>query len=225
MIDYKKVLENNIDPGYAKFHQKLVPGVDHITGVRVPVIKKLAKEMAKQEGREFLQEKSFFTYEERMLHGLVIGHLNLPFEEVVPYIVDFISYIDNWAICDSFCAGLKIARKHKEEMLPLISGYACSSLEFEARFAAVMLMNYYLEPFYMDRVFEIFAKMKQEGYYAKMAIAWGVSAAFLKDRDKTLAFLASDRLETWTHNKALQKIRESDRVSKQDKIIVNEMKK
>lgn len=224
-MDYKEVLKNNIDPGYKAFHEKLVPGIENITGVRVPVMKKLAKEIAKQDGPGFLKDKSFDTYEEKMLHGLVIGHLNLPFQEVLVYIVDFIPFIDNWAVCDSFCSGLKITRANKEEMFEILRGYACSTKEYEARFAVVMLMDYYLEPCYLDQVFQIFSEVRQEGYYVKMAIAWGVSVAFVKDREKTLDFLGRDGLKPWTHNKALQKIRESNRVSKQDKIDVLAMKK
>ncbi|MBK5246658.1 MAG: DNA alkylation repair protein [Peptostreptococcaceae bacterium] len=224
MVEYKRILEENIDAEYKAFHEKLVPGVQNIRGVRSPIIKQLAKEIVKQDYDCFLEERSFDNYEEKMLYGIVIGNLKLPFEQVAKHIIEFVPIIDNWAVCDSFCASLKITVKNKQEMWRLLERYFNSKEEYEIRFAVVMLMDYYIEPVYIDEVLAVLAKIKHNGYYVKMAIAWAISSAFVKEKEKTLKFICSDNLESWTRNKSLQKIRESYRVSKEDKLSLNQMK-
>src|SRR5665648_80657 len=224
MINYKKILEENIDSGYKAFHEKLVPGVHNVRGVRSPIIKQLAKEIAKEDYDYFLEERSFEYYEEKMLYGLVIGNLKLPFEEVARHIIEFVPVIDNWAVCDSFCASLKITMKNKESMWRVLERYFNSNEEYELRFAVVMLMDYYMEPLYIDSVLAVLAGVNYNGYYVKMAVAWPVSSAFVKEREKTLEFISSDSLDSWTRNKSLQKIRESYRVSKEDKLLLKKMR-
>jgi len=225
MINYKKILEENIDIRYKAFHEKLVPGVNNVRGVRSPIIKQIAKEIANDDYELFLKEKSFDNYEEKMLYGLVIGNLKLPFEQLEEYIIEFVPVIDNWAVCDSFCSSLKITIKNKEGMWKLIEKYFDSKEEYELRFAIVMLMDYYIEPIYIDKVLDVLAGIHHNGYYVKMAISWAISSAFVKERGKTLTFISTDSLDNWTHNKALQKIRESYRVSKEDKLLLKQMKK
>ncbi len=225
MINYKKILADNKDAGYKAFHEKLVPGVQNIQGVRIPIIRKIAKELVKEGDDSFFEQRSFDYYEEKMLYGFVIGNLKLPFDQVAKHIIEFVPFIDNWAVCDSFCSSLKITVKNKDKMWRLLDRYFNSNEEYEIRFAVVMLMDYYLEPLYIDEVLTVLANINQEGYYVKMAIAWAVSSAFVKQREKTFQFLCSDSLDPWTHNKALQKIRESYRVSKEDKLMLLKMKK
>lgn len=225
MIDYKKILEENVDTEYKAFHEKLVPGAHNVRGVRSPIIKQLAKEIVKEDYNCFLEERSFDYYEEKMLYGLVLGNLKLPFEQVAKHIIEFVPAIDNWAVCDSFCSSLKITIKNKEKMWSLLERYFNSKEEYELRFAVVMLMDYYLNPLYIDKVLTVLANVNHNGYYVKMAVAWAVSSAFVKEREKTLKFLCSDSMDRWTHNKSLQKIRESYRVSKDDKLLLMKMKK
>ncbi|MBK5261336.1 MAG: DNA alkylation repair protein [Peptostreptococcaceae bacterium] len=224
MINYKKILDDNIDTGYKLFHEKLVPGAQNVRGVRSPIIKQLAKEIAKEDCYCFLEERSFEYYEEKMLYGLVIGNLKLPFEKVARHIIEFVPAIDNWAVCDSFCSSLKITIKNKEAMWRLLERYFDSKEEYELRFAVVMLMDYYLEPLYIDNVLAVLAGVNHNGYYVKMAVAWAVSSAFVKEREKTLEFIRSESLDGWTRNKSLQKIRESYRVSKEDKLLLKQMR-
>ena len=129
MINYKKILEDNIDNGYKAFYEKLVPGVNNVRGVRSPIIKQIAKKIAKEDYDYFLEERSFEYYEEKMLYGLVIGNLKLPFEEVARHIIEFVPVIDNWAVCDCFCASLKITIKNKDAMWRLLERYFNSNEE------------------------------------------------------------------------------------------------
>jgi 3-methyladenine DNA glycosylase AlkD len=227
-MEYCEILEfihSNIDPKYKAFHQKLIPEVTNFLGVRTPAVKKLAKELACGDSRAYINSAKADTYEEAMLWGLVIGHIKADFDEVVGYIKVFVPYIDNWAVCDSFCASLKITNKNKVAMLELIKGYLCSEHEFELRFAIVMLMDYYVEPAYIDEVLDIYDRIKHQGYYVKMGVAWALSVCYVKFADKTMRYLRDNHLDTFTCNKALQKIVESNRVSDDSKRIIRQMKR
>lgn len=86
-------------------------------------------------------------------------------------------------------------------------------------------MNYYLEPQYIDEVLAVFNSIHHEGYYVKMALAWGISVAYVKEKEKTMLFLRDNSLDDWTYNKALQKIIESKRVSAAEKEEIRSMKR
>ena len=93
--------------------------------------------------------------------------------------------INNWAVCDTFCAGLKITKKHKEEMFEFLQKYLKSHKEFEIRFGVVMLLDYYIEEKYLNQLFEIFDSIENKEYYVQMAIAWAISICLIKFYDKT----------------------------------------
>ncbi len=110
-------------------------------------------------------------------------------------------------------------------MYEFLQSYLVSDREYELRFAAVVLMQYYITEDYIDTVLDWYGKICVDAYYVKMAVAWGLSVCFVKFRDKTLAFLQNCDIDRFTYNKAIQKIRESYRVSEEDKEMLKEMKK
>ena len=224
--EIKKYLRDNADPAYGEFHRRLVPGTDDIIGVRLPVIRALAKEIAKGDWRGYLAAGTIDTYEEKMLRGLVIGQARVSFEELEPHIRAFVPLIDNWAVCDCFNSGLKITKKNKAAMWRLINDYLNSEKEFELRFAVVMMMEYYLDgDEYIDEILSIYDSVRSDGYYVKMGVAWGLSFCFIKHRDKTLEYFRGNSLDKWTHNRAIQKTRESFRVTPEDKELLKTLKK
>ncbi len=109
---------------YQKFSSRLLPGTKNILGVRLPYLRKIAKQIAKQEGLSYFDHASDSSFEELMLQGMVIGYLQqYPIEEILSLIANFVPKIDNWSTCDSFCTGLKIAKQYKKRygnLLPLI---------------------------------------------------------------------------------------------------------
>lgn len=215
------------DAKYKEFHSGLVPGNDTIIGVRVPVLRAYAKELLKEEKAERLLEIiADGYYEEIMLQGMVIGLQPKPdYETVMQQVREFVPKIDNWAVCDIFCGGLKIAGKHKEELRPVLEEYLESGKEFERRFAVVMLLDYYIEETYLDWMFEHFDRMNREGYYVQMAVAWAVSVCLVKAYEKTCAWLAHCQLDDFTYNKALQKACESYRLDGQQKDALRKKKR
>ncbi|MCY6959907.1 DNA alkylation repair protein [Clostridium brassicae] len=213
------------DEEYKNFQSKLCPGNDNIVGVRVPVLRKLAKQIAKGNWREYMSTAEDKYYEEVMLQGMVLGHVKADIEEILNYVKNFIPKINNWAVCDSFCTGLKFTKRNMERVWDFIQPYLSSSEEFQIRFAVVMLLDFYIEENYIDRVLKLLDETKHEGYYVKMAVAWAISICYVKFPEKTMKYLKNNTLDDFTYNKALQKIIESLRVDKQTKMLIRSMKR
>ncbi|WP_455539945.1 DNA alkylation repair protein [Terrisporobacter sp.] len=222
--EIRKELFNLSDTKYRDFHKGLCPGVENILGVRLPLLRKIAKDLARCDYVNYLNNKDVKYYEETMIRGLIIGYINVDNNTRFDYIKNFIPYINNWAICDSFCNNLKFTKKNKNEVWNFLMPYISSSNEFELRFAVVMILNYFITEEYIDDVLNIFNNIHHEGYYVKMAVAWAISFAYIYFPDKTLDFLKNNNLDKFTYNKSLQKIIESNRVNKEDKDLIRSMK-
>lgn len=221
----REQLNELADEKYRLFSSSLTPGADHILGVRLPVLRKIAKTLAKGDFRHYLREASDETFEEIMLQGMVIGYCKAGLEEKFKLIADFVPLINNWAVCDSFCNGLKIVKDFREEFWNFLQQYLNSEKEYEIRFGVVMLLNYYITPEYALPAFAQFNKIKHEGYYAKMAVAWAVSLYYISFPEITEAYLKNNELDDFTYNKAIQKITESLRVDPNTKNMLKSMKR
>lgn len=214
------------DEQFQKFHKNLCPGTEKIIGIKIPVIKQYAKELLKTNSFEYLIKNiDNEYYEEKMLQAVLIGQAKEEFEVIINYVEEFIPKIDNWAVCDTFCAGLKITKKHKEEMWKIIKKYIKSDKEFEIRFAVVMILDFYIEEKYLSEIFGILDNIKTEYYYARMAIAWAISICLIKYYDETVKYLYTCNLDKFTYNKAIQKGIESYRIKEENKQELKKMKK
>lgn len=213
------------DSKYKSFHSGLVPGADNIIGVTVPKLRCLAKETAKGDYKGYLSVAAYTTYEETMLKGMVIANCKCTVKERLQYTKEFVPHINNWAVCDVFCAALKEAKKEQSIYRSFIDTYLKSNKEFYLRFAIVMLMDYFINDDYIDNTLKVLEGVHHDGYYVKMAAAWALSVCFVKYRDKTLKLLESNKIDDVTFNKTLQKCRESRRVSSSDKEMLNKMKR
>lgn len=211
---------------YQAFHQKLVPNVDSIIGIPVPVLRKVAKDLKKSDVRQFLQVMEHKYYEENMLHGFVVAELcknsKISLEERLQYIREFLPFIDNWAVCDSFCCSIKIVKKYPQEFLRLIEEVILQEKEYYRRFAFVLLMNYYINKQNMPMIFLYCIKYNMDQYYVQMAVAWLLSMCYVKEKEETLAYLYKNELDAFTYRKTISKILESNQVSKEEKQWVRE---
>lgn len=223
----KEKLLELADLKYKEFHSGLCPGIGNIIGIRVPVLRNYAKELAKNyEIEELLKQIDNEYYEEIMLQGMLIGLEKENFEIIQKHIETFVPKIDNWAICDVFCAGLKVTKKHKKEMWQFIQKYLKSKQEFELRFAIVMILDFFIEEDYLEKDLKIFDTISSQAYYVQMAIAWAISICLIKFYDETVQYLKTTiALEDFTYNKALQKARESYRITDQQKEELKKMKR
>ena len=225
-MDILERLEKEADKNYQKFSSSLLPNINNVLGVRLPILRKLAKEIVKENKfKSFLSEKKHKYMEEYMLKGMVIGLLKDPVEEIINYIRLFVPQIDNWAVCDSFCNSLKFTKNNLEKVWDFLQPYFESSSEYEIRFAYVMLLNYYLNDEYIDKVLFLIDKFKDDRYYAKMGVAWLVSICYIKYPLKTEQYLKNSKLDEWTYNKSIQKICESIKVEKNIKMKLKKLKK
>lgn len=213
------------DKEYQQFHSKLLPGIDNIIGVRMPDLRELAKELAKEDWRGYLLTARDEYYEEIMLQGLVIGYAKGDIEEILHHVTAFVPKINNWAVCDCCSNSLKITQKQRERVWEFLQPYFHSPKEYELRFGIVMLLSFYITAEYIDRVLLLCDGAKHEGYYVKMAVAWAISICFIKFPEKTMIYLKENTLDDFTYHKALQKITESFRVDKEAKIIIRSMKR
>lgn len=215
-----------IDEKYKKFHAGLCPGVNNILGIRVPVLRKLAKQIAKEQGKTFLENTKSDYYEEIMLEGLVLGYCKLSFEEFIFYLNKFFPKIDNWAVCDVCTSSFKIIEKNKEQMWTLLGQYLQQKEEFIIRFAIVALLDFYITEEYITKVLQRLDSIQHtEAYYVKMAIAWTISICFIKFPEETMPLLKTNHLDEFTYQKALQKIVESYRIDEETKQQIRKMKK
>lgn len=213
------------DLKYKEFHSSLCPNVDKIIGVRVPELRKMAKEVAAQNYESFFEQVKDEYYEELVLQGLVIGYAKISIEETFKYLKIFVPKINSWAVCDTTCSNLKITKKHMNEMWEFLEQYINSDKEYEIRFALVMYLNYYLTDEYIDEILQKIDKIANKEYYVQMAIAWLISFAYIKQKEKIEKYLLKNNLDVFTQNKSIQKICESYRVSKEDKEKLKQYKK
>lgn len=222
--EIRKQLLSFQDLKYQQFHSNLCPGINNIIGVRIPKIRTIAKEILQKDYYQYLEEVDNKYYEETMIEGLIIATSKMPLNSKLSYLKKFVPKIDNWAICDTVCSSFKF----KEDGLPLvwnfIISYQNSKKEFELRFMIIMMMDYFLVDSYFEQVLMTVDFIKTDYYYTNMAIAWLISVAFIKNKEKTITYLNNNNLSNFTYQKALQKIMESKRVTELDKIMIRKMK-
>lgn len=226
-LNIREKLESLAEPDFQQFMTKLIPNIDpkRIVGVRLPILRNMAKQIAKEDWKYYLEKYSAESYEEVMLQGMIIGYIEEDIGEILRQIERFLSQIDNWSTCDSFCAGLKQTRKYPEEMWNFISKYFYDQRTYFVRFSIVMIIFYYIDEEHIEKVFAYFDKIFHTDYYVKMAVAWAVSICFIKMPERTMVYLKKNRLDDFTYHKALQKIRESQKVKKETKEKIKEMKR
>ncbi len=223
-IEIRNELISLSEENFQVFSASLIPKCNNIIGVRIPIIRKLAKRIIKEEPIKYLDEDDEIYFEETMLKGLIIGNIEINIDELINQITLFIPKITNWSLCDSFCNELKVVKQHKELFYNYIKKYYKSNEPYEIRFAVVILLFYYIEKDYLKDIFKIMNSIKNDDYYVQMAIAWCISMCYVKYPIETMEYLKDNKLDKFTYNKSLQKIIESLKVSKEDKERIKLMK-
>ncbi|WP_295937150.1 DNA alkylation repair protein [uncultured Alistipes sp.] len=208
---------------YKKFNAALIPGVDNILGIRLPMLRAMAKEIAGGDWRAYLATAEDLYHEERLLQGLVISCVRCDMAEKLEHVARFVPKIDNWAICDSFCWRLRPAERRP--MWEFIQPYFHSQAEYDVRFAVVMAMGNFVDEEHLEEFLKLLDGIRHEAYYVRMGVAWAVSVCYIKFPERTHAWLMECSMDDWTYNKSLQKIIESYRVSDAAKQQIRAMKR
>ena len=212
------------------FNSKLLPGVTRILGVRLPAMRKLAKKTAKGDFRSYLEEAhekitADSIHEEIMMQGLVIGYAKMERDEYRKYLDEFVPKISNWSVCDSCVNDFKFMRNDPEYWFDYLKIYRDSKEEFELRFMIVAMMNHFVDEDHIDEILSICNEIHHDGYYVKMAVAWTLQVCYVKFPEKTSRLLENNGMDDFTHNKAIQKIRESYQVSREEKEELGRLKR
>ncbi len=204
--EIKLKMQQAQDRANAEHFAKTSPDVKNITGVRIPYMRKLAKEIAKGDTKYFLDNYNIETHEEFLLKGIVILSSKFSLEEKFAYLEKYVPEIYDWSGCDVLVSTLKCKDDELHLVYDFIMKYRYSKNEYETRFMIVMLFNFLRED-YLDKIKEILETENFDKYYTQMAAAWLISVMFIKYRDYTLSYLNNNSLDDFTYNKALQKIR------------------
>ena len=199
------------DIKYQQFVSNLLPNVNNIIGVKIPILRKLSKKYT-------LEDLTDDTFEEIMLQGFIIGN-EKDINKVLEQLEIFIPKINNWSLCDSTVSSLKITKKNQEIMFNFIIKYVNGS-EFKKRFLLVMLLNYYLDDNYINKVIDIILSIKITGYYDMMALSWLISKMYINYKNEVIEIFKNKNISDEVANKSISKINDSYQIKSEDKSIL-----
>ena len=197
------------DEGYRQFQTPLLPSVapECIIGVRTPVLRKLAKELAgTAEAEAFLRDLPHAYYEENNLHAFLIER-ETDFKTCINKLNNFLPYVNNWATCDGMKP--KVLKTKPQELLEQIKIWLKSKNTYTVRYAINLLMSYYLDDDFSPGHLLLVANIKSEEYYINMMRAWFFATALAKQYDEAVKFIKTYILKPWVHNKTIQKALEN----------------
>ena len=212
------------DLKYRDFHSKLMPTVckDKIIGVRVPQLRKFAKELNKSELKaDFLKTLPHEYYEEDNLHAFLIEQIK-DFDECISALDNFLLFIDNWATCDMMTP--KILGENPDLLYDKIKEWAKSEHTYTVRFAVVTLMKFFMNERLDEKHLTLLLSIKSDEYYINMAIAWYLATALSSRWDLVIPYIENKKFDKWLHNKAIQKAIESYRITKKQKEYLKTLK-
>lgn len=226
--DYKefiKYLKSIQDIKYKEFHSSLVLNSKYeMIGIRVPIMRDIAKKIANNDIEGFLRYAQDKYYEEVMIQGLVISHIKDE-EKFYKHFQNYVSKIDNWALCDSFCSSIKIVRKYEEKYFKEAIKMSLNKTEFTSRVGLVMILNHFINKGNLNDIFDTLNKIQSDKFYINMAEAWLLCEMYIKYPKETKDFLKKNSLNKFTQNKAISKIHDSYRVSMEEKELLNKFRK
>lgn len=224
MDSIKEKLFKLQDKKYQELQSKIIPNIDSSTiiGVRTPEIKKLAKEVVKGDYKPFLEELPHKYYDENQLHAFIISEIK-DYDECIKYINKFLPYIDNWATCDTLIP--KVFKKNPDKLIIEVKKWIKSKDTYNIRYGIGTLMRFYLNDEFKEEYLKLVSKIKSDEYYVNMMIAWYYATALAKQYDKTIKYIENNKLNTWVHNKTIQKAIESYRITDKQKDYLRKYKR
>ena len=223
MTDIQKHLLSLQDQKYRDFTLPLIPNVDEKTfiGVRLPLIKKYAKELSEAEKKEFLSSLPHVYHEENLLHAFILSNIK-DYDEFIKEVDSFLPYVTNWSVSDAICN--KHLNKYKNKLIKEIYKWLKSDEIYRVRYAVKCLMNYYLNEDFKEEHIDKVKEVKLDDYYVKMMIAWYLATGLAKNYNSFIKPIEDKSFDSFTHNKAIQKAIESYRVSEEHKEYLKKFK-
>ena len=232
MLTRKEIIMNTIekrlfklqDKKYREMQVRIIPNIDsnRIIGVRTPELKNIAKELFNENNYlSFLNELPHKYFEENQIHSFIISKIK-DYDECINEINEFLPYVDNWATCDQMSP--KVFKKHHDKLIIEIKKWIKSKDTYTIRFAIGMLMQHYLDEDFKDEYLKIVSKVKSNEYYINMMKSWYFATALAKQYNKTIPYIENNKLDTWVHNKTIQKAIESYRITNTQKDYLKTLK-
>ena len=216
------LLENR-DEKYRSFTLPLIPNIDEKTviGVRLPIIKKYAKDLDQKSREYFLKSLPHKYHEENLLHAFILSNIK-DYDEFLKHADAFLPYITNWSVCDTICN--KHLNKYKDKLIKVVYEWLKSSEVYRVRYAIKCLMNYYLGDDFKEEHLLRVQEVKSDDYYVMMMIAWYLATGLAKNYESFVKAIVEKRFGKAAHNKAIQKAIESYRVSDEHKEYLKNLK-
>lgn len=212
------------DTKYQEFQCRLIPNIpeESIIGVRTPVLRGMAKELAKREDvEEFLSVLPHRYFEENQLHGFILSGMK-DMGQCMERLERFLPYVDNWATCDQI--SIKIMKKNPQETLERVRRWLQSGHVYTVRFGIGCLMEFFLGEEFKPEYLEWVLAVQNQDYYVRMMVAWYFATALAKQYEAAIPYLEERRLEEWTHKKTIQKALESYRITGEQKEYLRELR-
>ena len=211
---------------YAAFNRRIVNTKMPVIGVRVPDLRRLARELAANMSAADISRllaTPSNLYEYVLLCGLLINRARISDEEAISLTRQYLPCVDSWAHIDTFVE--KKRRFAGEVWRDFALECLQSEAEFTVRYGVISLMTNFLDEAHIDQVFTALRGVKHDGYYVKMALAWLYATAAVNFFELTLAELENEHIDAWTRNKAYQKMRESQRFTPEEQAVILKKKK
>lgn len=226
MTKILEILYRHQDKNYVDFISKLIPNVpkENFIGIRSPEYKKIMKEIENEAASEistFMEQLPHQFHEENVLHITYICKMK-DYDECICALEKFLPYVNNWAISDVINA--KSLEKNKDKLITKIEKWIKDDAPYTKRVAMILLMKFYLKEDFKVEYLQWAAQIQSEDYYVKMMIAWLFAEALATQWDEALKFIKQNKLEKWTHNKAIQKAKESRKITIEQKEFLQTLK-
>ena len=222
--EFMEYLKSISEKEYKEFSSKITFTKYEILGIRLPKLRRIAKEISKGDYLSFLKVSENTYYEEVMLKLLVMANIK-DINELMLYFDNAVNLIDNWALCDTFCNSLKIVKKNKDYFLTKIDELMKSKQTYHIRVGLILLLCFYVEEEYLELILKYLDNIKSDEYYVNMGEAWLICEIFIKYENIGLKYLEHNKLNKFTINKSISKIRDSYRVSKEMKDYILKFKR
>ena len=209
--DVVRELNANADAKYKDFIAKLVPTIekDSIIGVRMGDLRRLAREIRKEENLDIFNEAKFYYREEKLLYALCIFKMSESFDAAMNALDKFLPYINSWEVTDLVAGEIIIDEAHIDKAFQMALSYVHSSDEYTIRLGLVILLKKYNDEAHIERILDAIKNITINTYYVNMAAAWLLCELYFTDKAKVDEFLSSEAISMDIKKMTRQKIRES----------------
>lgn len=209
------------DPEYKAFNDKLANTNLPTIGIRIPILRKVAKDYFAKIDEIFdsFADRTPY-YEEVQILGIVLSKAKMELSVREEYILKWLEFVDSWALTD--VAVYQPKASEKTEYFNFLSKLTNSDKEFYIRYGAVGLFKYVDDQ--PKEVLEVYKGVKFGAYYVDMAVAWGMCEILVKSYNVAIGAIENKIFPPFVHNKSIQKAIESFRITKEKKEYLRSLK-